>query len=127
MFVKQFSYNTMVDITIEDLEAMKQNDGEIFSEFQVRWRADAAKMMNRLAEKDQVNAEMDNLLPSKVCVSPIMDFEQPYNNGMKIEDTIYGGRIEENEGKVFTPTKKVFRSSSNAPNVRANINVVHPN
>ena len=52
MFVKQFSYNTMVDITIEDLEAMKQNDGEIFSEFQVRWRADAAKMMNRLAEKD---------------------------------------------------------------------------
>jgi hypothetical protein len=45
-----------------------------------------------------------------------MDFEQPYNNRMRIEDTIHGDRIEENEGKVFAPTKKVFRSSSNAPN-----------
>jgi hypothetical protein len=72
--MKQFAYNTMVDVTIEDLEAMQQNDNETFSEFQARWRAKAAKMMNRLAGEDQVNVEMKNLLPSKVCVSPIMDF-----------------------------------------------------
>ena len=84
-------------------------------------------MMNRLVEKDQVNAEMKNLLPNKVCVSPIMDFKKSYNNGMRIEDTIHSGRIKENEEKVFAPIKKVFRSSSNAPNVLANINVVHPN
>jgi hypothetical protein len=117
LFMKQFSYNTMVDVTFKDLETMQQNDNETFSEFQARWRAKAAKMMNRLAEKDQVNVEMKNLLPNKVCVSPIMDFEQSYNNGMRIEDTIHSGRIEENEEKVFAPTKKVFRSSSNAPNV----------
>ncbi len=70
---------------------------------------------------------MKNLLPNKVCVSPIMDFEQSYNNGMRIEDTIHSGKFEENEEIVFAPTKKVFRRSNNASNVRANINVVHPN
>uniref|UniRef100_A0A2N9FDS8 Retrotransposon gag domain-containing protein n=1 Tax=Fagus sylvatica TaxID=28930 RepID=A0A2N9FDS8_FAGSY len=53
MFMKQFAYNTMVDITFKDLETMQQNDNETFPEFQARWRAKAAKMMNRLAEKDQ--------------------------------------------------------------------------
>ena len=81
----------------------------------------AAKMMNRLAEKGQVNVEMKNLFPNYHV------FEQSYNKGMGIEDTVHSGRIEENEEKVFAPTKKVFRSSSNAPNVQANINVVHPN
>ncbi len=84
-------------------------------------------MMNRLTEKDQVNVEMKNLFPNKVCVSPIMDFGQSYNNGIRIEDTVHSGRIEDNEEKVFAPTKKVFRSSSNAPNVWTNINVVPPN
>ena len=116
LFKKQFSYNTMVDVMIKDLETMQQNDNVTFLEFQARWRAKAAKMMNRLAEKDQVNDEKNNLLPNKVCVSPIMDFEQPYNNGMRSEDTIHGDKIEENEEKVFAPTKKVFRSSNNAPN-----------
>ena len=64
-------------------------------------------MMNRLTKKDQVNAEMKNLLPNKVCVSPIMDFEQPYNN--RIEETFHSGRIEESEEKVFAPTKKSFQ------------------
>ena len=127
LFMNQFAYNTMVDLTFKDLETMQQNDNETFLEFQARWRAKAAKMTNRLDEKDQVNVEMKNLLPNKVCVSPIMDFEQSYNNGMRIEDIFYSDRIEENEGKVFAPTKKVFRSSSNAPNILANINAVHPN
>ena len=58
---------------------------------------------------------MKDLLPNKVCASPIMDFEQLCNNEMRIEDTIHSGRIEENEGKMSAPTKKVFKSSSKAP------------
>ena len=111
MFMKQFAYNTMVDVTFKDLETMQQNDNETFPEFQARWRAKAAKMMNRLAEKGQVNVEMKNLFPNYHV------FEQSYNKGMGIEDTVHSGRIEENEEKVFAPTKKVFRSSSNTPNV----------
>ena len=41
---------------------MQQNDNETFSEFLVRWREKVAKMMNRLAKKDQVNSKMKNLL-----------------------------------------------------------------
>uniref|UniRef100_A0A2N9HSB5 Retrotransposon gag domain-containing protein n=1 Tax=Fagus sylvatica TaxID=28930 RepID=A0A2N9HSB5_FAGSY len=44
---------------------MQQNDNEMFLEFQARWKAKVAKMMNRLAEKNQMNAEMKNLLPNK--------------------------------------------------------------
>ena len=105
--MKKFAYNTMVDVTFKDLETMQQNDNETFLEFQARWRAKAEQMMNRLTKKDQVNAEMKNLLPNKVCVSPIMDFEQPYNN--RIEETFHSGRIEESEEKVFAPTKKSFQ------------------
>ena len=94
LFMKQLSYNTMVDITFKDLETMQQNDNETFPEFQARWRAKATKKMNPLAEKDQMNVKMKNLLPNKVCVSPIMDFEHPYNN--RIEDTIHSVRIETN-------------------------------
>uniref|UniRef100_A0A2N9F5N6 Retrotransposon gag domain-containing protein n=1 Tax=Fagus sylvatica TaxID=28930 RepID=A0A2N9F5N6_FAGSY len=98
LFMKQFAYDTIVDVTFNNLETMQQNDNETFPEFQARWRG-------------------------KVCVSPIMDFEQSYNNGMRIEDTIHSGKFEENEEIVFAPTKKVFRRSNNASNVRANINV----
>ena len=66
-------------------------------------------MMNRLTEKDQVNVEMKNLFPNKVCVSPIMDFGQSYNDEIRIEDIVHSGRIEDNEGKVFAPTKEGFQ------------------
>jgi hypothetical protein len=32
---------------------------------------------------------------------------------MRIEDTIHSGRIEENEGRVFAPTKKVSEVQEN--------------
>ena len=31
LFMNQFAYNTMVDVTIKDLEAMQQNNNETFS------------------------------------------------------------------------------------------------
>ena len=49
--MKQFSYNTMIDVTLRDLETMCQRDNKTFSEFFVRWRAKASKMINRLDEK----------------------------------------------------------------------------
>jgi hypothetical protein len=41
----------MVDVKFKDLEIMQHNN-ETFPEFQARWRAKAAKMMNRLAKRD---------------------------------------------------------------------------
>jgi hypothetical protein len=77
LFMDQFSYNTMIDIILRDLETTCQRENETFSEFLVRWRAKASKMMNRPKEKDQVNIVMKGPLPvyyNQMFASPIMDF-----------------------------------------------------
>ena len=52
LFVKQFSYNTMVDVMLKDLETMRHNDNEPFSEFITRWREKVVETVNLPAEKD---------------------------------------------------------------------------
>jgi hypothetical protein len=92
--MKQFSYNTMIDVTLRDLEMTRQRDNETFFEFLVRWRAKTTKMINWSDEKDQVNIVMKRLLPveyNRMFASPIMDFEQLCNSGMRIEDAIDSG------------------------------------
>jgi hypothetical protein len=130
IFIDQFSYNTMIDVTLRDLETTRQRENETFSEFLVRWRAKALKMMNRPKEKDQVNMVMKGLLPvyyNRMFASPIMDFEQLCNSGMRIEDAIDNGQLDKREGRISVAPKKTFGSSSKTPNIQANINVVQPN
>jgi hypothetical protein len=126
----QFSYNTMIDITLRDLETTHQRENETLSEFLVRWRAKASKMMNRPKDKDQVNIVMKGLLPvyyNRLFASSIIDFEQLCNSGMRIEDAIDNGQLDERVGRIFVAPKKIFRSSNKPPNIQANINVVQPN
>ena len=120
----------MIDITLRDLEMTRQRENETFSEFLVRWRAKASKMMNRPKEKDQVNMVMKGLLPvyyNRMFASPIMDFKQLCNSGMRIEDAIDNGQLDKGEGKISAAPKNTFGSSSKAPNIQANINVVQSN
>jgi hypothetical protein len=117
----------MIDVTQSDLETTRQIDNETFSEFLVRWRAKASKMLNRLDEKDQVNIVMKGLLPiyyNRMFASPIMDFEQLCNSGMRIEDAIDNVQLDKREGKISALAKKTFGSSSKASNVQDTINVV---
>lgn len=51
-FVNQYSYNTELEITTQDLEATHQNPTESFVKFVARWRAKAAQMTNRPSERD---------------------------------------------------------------------------
>ena len=120
----------MTNVTLCDLKTMRQRDNETFSEFVVRWRAKASKMINRQNEKDQVNKVMKGLLPvyyNRMFASPIMDFEQLCNNEMRIEDTIDNGQDDKREGRISATTMKTFESSSKAPNVQANINAIQLN
>jgi|UniRef100_A0A2N9FA45 hypothetical protein len=108
IFIDQFSYNTMINVTLCDLETTRQKENETFSEFLVRWRAKASKRMNRLKEKDQVNMVMKGLLPvyyNRMFASPIMDFEQLCNNGMRIEDAIDNGQLDKREGRISVTPK----------------------
>jgi hypothetical protein len=72
----------MIDITLHDLETTHQRENETFSEFLIKWRAKASKMMNRPKEKDQVNMVMKGLLSvyyNRIFASPLMDFKQLCN------------------------------------------------
>jgi hypothetical protein len=120
----------MIDITLRDRETTRQRENETFSEFLVRWRAKVLKMMNRQKEKDQVNIVMKGLLQvyyNRMFASPIMDFEQLCNSGMRIDDAIDNGQLDKREGRISVAPKKVFGSSSKASNIQANINAVRPN
>ena len=130
IFIDQFSYNTMIDVTLRDLEMTRQRENETFSEFLVRWRAKALKMMNRLKEKYQVNMVMKGLLPvyyNRMFASPIMDFEQLCNSEMRIENSVDNGQLDKRGGRISVALEKTFRSSSKTPNIQANINVVQLN
>ena len=62
-FIKQFFYDTMVDVTLTNLETTKQKISKTFSEFLIRWREKNSKMISRPTEKDQVHMIVKNLLP----------------------------------------------------------------
>jgi len=47
LFVDQFLFNTMLDVTFRDLETTKQGVRETFSKYMTRWKGKASKMVNR--------------------------------------------------------------------------------
>ena len=55
LFVDQFIFNTMIDVTLRDLETNKQGVAETFSEYITRWKGKASRMVNMPNEKDQIN------------------------------------------------------------------------
>ena len=52
LFMGQFIFNTMIDVTLRDLETTKQGVGGTFSKYMTRWKGKASKMVNRPNEKD---------------------------------------------------------------------------
>ena len=60
----QFIFNTMIDVTLKDLQTIKQGVRETFSKYMTRWKGKASRMVNRLNEKDQINMIIKNLIPT---------------------------------------------------------------
>ena len=74
LFMDQFIFNTMIDVTLRDLETTKQGVEETFSKYMTRWKGKASSMVNRPNEKDQINMIIKNLLPvynSRILSPPI--------------------------------------------------------
>ena len=53
-FLDQFIFNTMINVSLRDLETTKQGVRETFFEYTKRWKGKASKMVNRANEKDQI-------------------------------------------------------------------------
>ena len=62
-FHNQYKYNIEVDVTMRDLETIKQELKESFSTFITKWRSKATQMMNRPNEEEQLTMVVKNLLP----------------------------------------------------------------
>ena len=65
-FLKQYEYNTKLEVSIRDLELTKQKPNESFSDFLTRFMNKAGLMKNKLAEKDQVRMVVRNVSPNLV-------------------------------------------------------------
>ena len=65
-FLKQYEYNTKLEVSIKDLELTKQKYNESFSDFLTRFMNKAGLMKNKLAEKDQVRMIVRNVSPNLV-------------------------------------------------------------
>ena len=65
-FLKQYEYNTKLEVSIRDLELTKQRSNESFSDFLTRFMNKAGLIKNKLAEKDQVRMVVRNVSPNLV-------------------------------------------------------------
>ncbi|KAF5932854.1 hypothetical protein HYC85_029025 [Camellia sinensis] len=112
-FVAQYSYNTQIEITTRDLETMRQELKESFSEFVTRWRAKASMMTIRPTDKDQIRMIVRNLQPKlmqKMIVIPFPTFSDLHEMGVQIEDAMKQGLFDQEKEQ----PRRAFSRSSNA-------------
>ena len=91
LFIDQFIFNIMIDVTLRDLETTKQGFNKTFSKYMMRWKSEVSRMVNRPNEKDQINMIIKYLLPAynnKLLSSPINSFAELCDCSMRIEDAI---------------------------------------
>ena len=129
LFMDQFIFNTMIDVTLRDLETTKQGMGETFSKYMTKWKTKASRIVNRLSEKDQINMIIKNLLPaynSRPLSLPISSFGELCDCGTRIEDALNNGQLEKGESKPLT--KKTYggeATTTKAPNL-VNVSAILP-
>ena len=62
-FMRQYSFNTVVDVSRRELEALRQRSDELVTSFISRWREKIAQIIDRPSERDQINMIMHSLQP----------------------------------------------------------------
>ena len=84
-FLKQYEYNTKLEVSIRDLELTKQRPNESFSDFLTRFMNKACLIKNKLAEKDQVRMIVRNVPSNLVKKLQMMNpktFMDLYDDGL---------------------------------------------
>ena len=124
LFVDQFIFNTVIDVTLRDLETTKQRFNETFSKYMMRWKKKVSRIVNRPNENDLINMITKNLLPAynnRLLSSPINSFAELCGCGTRIEDAINTRQLDLSEAKF--QAKKVFNEGENGGALN-NVNVV---
>ncbi|RVW11703.1 hypothetical protein CK203_103471 [Vitis vinifera] len=61
-FLRQFAFNTIIDVSRRKSEALRQKPDETVTSFISRWREKIAQIIDRPSERDQINMIMRSLL-----------------------------------------------------------------
>ena len=88
-FIKQYSFNNVMDVSRRELEALRQRPDESITSFISRWRDKIAHIIDRPSERDQISMIMRSLHPR--FARHLMGF--PYTNFGSLVQALYG--IEE--------------------------------
>ncbi|RVW78333.1 hypothetical protein CK203_047741 [Vitis vinifera] len=62
-FLRQFAFNTVIDVSRRELEALRQRLEESVTSFISRWREKISQIIDRPSERDQISMIMRNLQP----------------------------------------------------------------
>ena len=62
-FIRQYAFNTVVDVSRRELEALRQRPDESVTSFISCWREKIAQIIDRPSEHDQINMIMRSLQP----------------------------------------------------------------
>ena len=62
-FIRQYSFNTVVEVSRRELEALRQGPDESVTSFISRWREKIAQIIDRPSERDQFTMIMHSLQP----------------------------------------------------------------
>ena len=62
-FIRQYSFNTVVDVSQRELEALRKRPNESITSFISRWREKIALIIDRPSERDQISMIMRSLQP----------------------------------------------------------------
>ena len=62
-FLRQYSFNTVVDVSRRELKALKQRSDETVTSFISHWREKIAQIIDRASECDQISMIMHSLQP----------------------------------------------------------------
>ena len=93
-FLRQFSFNTVVDVSRRELEALRQRTEESVSSFISRWRGKIAEIVDRPSERDQIQMVLRSLQPRiarHVVGVPFTDFGSLVMALYDVEDSITRG------------------------------------
>ncbi|XP_034689106.1 uncharacterized protein LOC117916976 [Vitis riparia] len=62
-FLRQYAFNTVVDVSRRELEALRQRSDESVSSFISRWRGKIVEIVDRPSERDQIQMVLRSLQP----------------------------------------------------------------
>ncbi|RVW29098.1 Retrovirus-related Pol polyprotein from transposon 17.6 [Vitis vinifera] len=88
-FLRQFAFNTVIDVSRRELEALRQRPEESVTSFISRWREKISQIIDRPPEKDQISMIMRSLQPR--FARHLMGF--PHTDFGSLVQALYG--IEE--------------------------------